>query len=278
MITAQLTGNLLVAEEEIERLMRQITSQQTEIRTLKAEHDKLRNDEYARRQKDKDAGDAGVVQQVYQLFSRQSVATTNSATVIMGPSLLRGVSTEMNKRGVDTMGYVYPGANIPRLHNSVCRLGLTYQTKQVVLLYGGNDLETNGPATVVKDYDELINKGKTACAKSYGQCLHNTSQTRRYDSFRQQNRRRYNTNSRPSFDSRQGASRDVRQLDFRVQNDEQRDTDERYNEYQCYSLEGQQVHAINKRETGKRYFVNLSLSSTGQHYALMKLQIDTAAT
>ena len=85
-------------------------------------------------------------------------------------------------------------------------------------------------------------------------------------------------NSRPSFDSRQGASRDVRQLDFRVQNDEQQDTDERYNEYQCYSLEGQQVHAINKRETGKRYFVNLSLSSTGQHYTLMKLQIDTAAT
>ena len=130
MITAELTGNLLVAEEEIERLMRQITSQQTEIRTLNAEHDKLRNDEYARRQKDKDAGDAGVVQQVSQLFSRQSVATTSSATVIMGPSLLRGVSTEMNKRGVDTMGYVYPGANIPRLHNSVCHLGLTYQTKQ----------------------------------------------------------------------------------------------------------------------------------------------------
>ena len=105
MITAELTGNLLVAEEEIERLMRQITSQQTEIRTLKAEHDKLRNDEYARRQKDNDAGDAGVVQQVSELNSRQPVATTNSATVIIGSSLLRGISAELNKRGVDTVGY-----------------------------------------------------------------------------------------------------------------------------------------------------------------------------
>ena len=55
----------------------------------------------------------------------------------------------------------------------------------MVLLCGGNDLETNGPATVVKDYDELIKKVKRHAPKAASQCLHDISQTQRYGASHQ---------------------------------------------------------------------------------------------
>jgi hypothetical protein len=47
---------------------------------------------------------------------------------------------------------------------------------------------------------------------------------------------------------------------------------------QCYTLETQEVHTITGTSSGKRYFVNLPMSTTGQNFTTLKFQIDTAAT
>ena len=75
--------------------------------------------------------------------------------VVIGSSLTRGLSTELNKNGVDSIGFVYPGCTIPRLKRQINQIGLS-KTEQVVVLCGGNDLDTMSPATVVKNYDAMI--------------------------------------------------------------------------------------------------------------------------
>ena len=75
--------------------------------------------------------------------------------VVIDSSLTRGLSTELNTNGVDSIGFVYPGSTIPRLRRQINQIGLS-KTEQVVVLCGGNDLDTMSPATVVKNYDAMI--------------------------------------------------------------------------------------------------------------------------
>ena len=46
---------------------------------------------------------------------------------------------------------------------------------------------------------------------------------------------------------------------------------------QCYALEAQEIYQLNATK-GKKYFANLNLSTTGDAFTVIKVQIDSAAT
>ena len=87
--------------------------------------------------------------------------------VVIGTSLVRGVSSCLHKRDIDSTTYTYPGAEIPTIRsriNSVLPLG--DRPRQVVLQVGGNDLENHRPDQVIKQYDGLIHQVKSRCSNS----------------------------------------------------------------------------------------------------------------
>ena len=88
-------------------------------------------------------------------------------TVIIGTSLVRGVSTHLLKRGIDNACYTYPGADIPCIRSRVNHvLPRNSNPRQIVLQVGGNDLERHAPHAVRRQYDSLISEVKRSCPKS----------------------------------------------------------------------------------------------------------------
>ena len=88
-------------------------------------------------------------------------------TLIIGTSLVRGISTHLSNRGINSTTYCYPGADIPRVGRRLETI-LTPRNKSahVVLQLGGNDLEEHTPAEVVQQYDKLIHDVKRRCPRS----------------------------------------------------------------------------------------------------------------
>ena len=102
---------------------------------------------------------------------RDSLLNTNVRqlpdTVIIGTSLVRGVSSNLHKRNIDNVSYCYPGAEIPTIRsriNSVLPRNST--PRQVFLQAGGNDLESHPADQVIKQYDKLIHQVKSRCSNA----------------------------------------------------------------------------------------------------------------
>ena len=102
---------------------------------------------------------------------RDSLLNTNVRqlpdTVIIGTSLVRGVSSNLHKRNIDNVSYCYPGAEIPTIRsriNSV--LPRNSRPRQVFLQAGGNDLESHPTDQVIKQFDKLIHQVKSRCSKA----------------------------------------------------------------------------------------------------------------
>ena len=88
-------------------------------------------------------------------------------TIVIGTSLVKGVGTHLNKRGINATTYCYPGADIPRVGRRLDTiLPRHIKPSHVVLQMGGNDLEAHPPAQVVQQYDRLIHEVKRRCPKS----------------------------------------------------------------------------------------------------------------
>ena len=68
--------------------------------------------------------------------------------VVVGNSNARGLSGELNLRGIDTTGYVYPGQTAPSIRQRVPKLSSKDQKKDVVVLHVG-DIE-------VRDWDQPL--------------------------------------------------------------------------------------------------------------------------
>ena len=88
-------------------------------------------------------------------------------TLIIGTSLVRGVSSNLHKRNIDNVSYCYPGAEIPTIRsriNSV--LPRNSRPRQVFLQAGGNDLESHPADQVIKQYDKLIHQVKSRCSNA----------------------------------------------------------------------------------------------------------------
>ena len=102
---------------------------------------------------------------------RDSLLNTNVRqlpdTVIIGTSLVRGVSSNLHKRNIDNVSYCYPGAEIPiirsRINSVLPRNG---RPRQVFLQAGGNDLESHPADQVIKQFDKLIHQVKSRCSNA----------------------------------------------------------------------------------------------------------------
>ena len=90
--------------------------------------------------------------------------------MVVGTSLTRGLGTELCRNGVDAICYTYPGTTIPQIASRIPYLlpkSSATEYQEIVLQCGGNDAEEFCPSSVVKEYEQLIEKvrGKAPYAR-----------------------------------------------------------------------------------------------------------------
>ena len=101
--------------------------------------------------------------------SSQRVASGPGATgprvAVIGTSLVCGIGSRLNRRGVDAMTYTFPGYEVPLITERMSDiLTRNYQPETVVLQCGGNDIANNRPtAQVIKQIDYLVREVKRCC-------------------------------------------------------------------------------------------------------------------
>ena len=81
---------------------------------------------------------------------------------VIGSSIVRGVGSGLNKRGVDATTFTYPGCEVPQIRERISSiLTRSYQPDTVVLQCGGNDLQNNRtPAETMEQIDILVKEVK----------------------------------------------------------------------------------------------------------------------
>ena len=81
---------------------------------------------------------------------------------VIGSSIVRGVGSGLNKRGVDATTFTYPGCEVPQIRERIGSvLTRSYQPDTVVLQCGGNDLQNNRtPAETMEQIDILVKEVK----------------------------------------------------------------------------------------------------------------------
>ena len=81
--------------------------------------------------------------------------------MLIGTSLVRGVSRVVNKEGVDAVGYIYPGMDIPYIRSRINTCMPKIKPKHILLQCGGNDLDNGeSPPEVERQYQALIDTVK----------------------------------------------------------------------------------------------------------------------
>ena len=93
-----------------------------------------------------------------QQMAQNNVQKQSCSTWLIGTSLIRGASSNLNSHGVDTIAYTYPGMDLNYIKSRIRFLcsNKTQHPKNIILQCGGNDLEDHEPSRVVQSYESLI--------------------------------------------------------------------------------------------------------------------------
>ena len=99
--------------------------------------------------------------------SASGPGTSTDETVIIGTSLINGLSAKVNSLGVPTTSYMYRGAQVPHIQSQIRHiLNPGKQPKRVVLQCGGNDIERQSAETVCTRIETLVGDIRRLCPNS----------------------------------------------------------------------------------------------------------------